>query len=121
MQRGDDWAKTNRYTNRQTGTTTRTIRTDEGSAVTRRGENGGKVGVGDGGTVAVAVAVGVGEAVAVAVAVGVGEGVPQAWSVQDIFVLSDKLAVLQENWAKSDPVSLCRPTVAELPVPFKTP
>ena len=27
VQRGDDWAKTNRYTNRQTGTTTRTIRT----------------------------------------------------------------------------------------------
>jgi hypothetical protein len=51
VQRGDDWAKTNRYTNRQTGTTTRTIRTDEGSAVTRRGENGGKVGVGDGGNV----------------------------------------------------------------------
>ena len=37
VQRGDDWAKTNRYTNRQTGTTTRTVRTDEGSAVTRRG------------------------------------------------------------------------------------
>ncbi len=31
VQRGDDWAKTNRYTNRQTGTTTRTIRTDEGA------------------------------------------------------------------------------------------
>ena len=41
VQRGDDWAKTNRYTNRQTGTTTRTIRTDEGSAVTRRGADGG--------------------------------------------------------------------------------
>ena len=38
VQRGDDWAKTNRYTNRQTGNTTRTIRTDEGSAVTRRGD-----------------------------------------------------------------------------------
>ena len=41
VQRGDDWATTNRYTNRQTGTTTRTIRTDEGSAVTRRGAGGG--------------------------------------------------------------------------------
>ena len=51
VQRGDDWAKTNRYTNRQTGTTTRTIRTDEGSAVTRRGAGGGRVGVGDGGNV----------------------------------------------------------------------
>ena len=40
VQRGDDWAKTNRYTNRQTGTTTRTIRTDEGGgrhAARRRG------------------------------------------------------------------------------------
>ena len=35
VQRGDDWAKTNRYTNNRTGTTTRTIRTDEGAAVTR--------------------------------------------------------------------------------------
>ena len=51
VQRGDDWAKTNRYTNRQTGTTTRTIRTDEGSAVTRRGAGGGAVGVGEGGNV----------------------------------------------------------------------
>jgi hypothetical protein len=51
VQRGDDWAKTNRYTNRQTGTTTRTIRTDEGSAVTRRGSEGGRVGVGEGGNV----------------------------------------------------------------------
>jgi hypothetical protein len=51
VQRGDDWAKTNRYTNRQTGTTTRTIRTDEGSAVTRRGQGGGAVGVGEGGNV----------------------------------------------------------------------
>jgi hypothetical protein len=51
VQRGDDWAKTNRYTNRQTGTTTRTIRTDEGSAVTKRGPGGGAVGVGDGGNV----------------------------------------------------------------------
>jgi hypothetical protein len=51
VQRGDDWAKTNRYTNRQTGNTTRTIRTDEGSAVTRRGSEGGRVAVGDGGNV----------------------------------------------------------------------
>ena len=51
VQRGDDWAKTNRYTNRQTGATTRTIRTDEGSAVTRRGAGGGTVGVGDSGNV----------------------------------------------------------------------
>ena len=51
VQRGDDWAKTNRYTNRQSGTTTRTIRTDEGSAVTRRGSDGGMVGVGDGGNI----------------------------------------------------------------------
>jgi len=51
VQRGDDWAKTNRYTNNRTGNTTRTIRTDEGGAVTRRGENGGAVGVGDGGNV----------------------------------------------------------------------
>ena len=51
VQRGDDWAKTNRYTNRQTGNTTRTIRTDEGSAITRRGSGGGAVGVGDGGNV----------------------------------------------------------------------
>ena len=40
VQRGDDWAKTNRYTNRQTGTTTRTVRTDEGSAVSRKGCGG---------------------------------------------------------------------------------
>ena len=44
VQRGDDWAKTNRYTNRRTGNTTRTMRTDEGGAVTRRGDNGGAVG-----------------------------------------------------------------------------
>lgn len=51
VQRGDDWARTNRYTNRQTGTTTRTIRTDDGSAVTRRGAGGGAAGVGSGGDV----------------------------------------------------------------------
>ena len=50
VQRGDDWARTNRYTNRQTGTTTRTIRTDEGGAVTRRGDQG-FVGAGSGGDV----------------------------------------------------------------------
>jgi hypothetical protein len=51
VQRGDDWARTNRYTNRQTGTTTRTIRTDEGSAVTRRGPGGGGVAVGSEGNI----------------------------------------------------------------------
>ena len=51
VQRGDDWAKTNRYTNNRTGNTTRTIRTDEGGAVTRRGPGGATVGVGDGGNV----------------------------------------------------------------------
>jgi hypothetical protein len=51
VQRGDDWATTNRYTNRQTGTTTRTVRTDEGNAVTRRGAGGGTVAAGDGGNV----------------------------------------------------------------------
>jgi hypothetical protein len=50
VQRGDDWAKTNRFTSRQTGTTTRTLRTDEGSAVTRRGA-GGTVGVGSSGDI----------------------------------------------------------------------
>jgi hypothetical protein len=51
VQRGDDWAVTNRYTNRQTGTTTRTLRTDEGSAVSRSGPRGGTVVAGDGGNV----------------------------------------------------------------------
>jgi hypothetical protein len=51
VQRGDDWAKTNRYTNNRTGSTTRTIRTDEGSAVTRRGADGGRVAVGNEGNV----------------------------------------------------------------------
>jgi hypothetical protein len=31
VQRGDDWAKTNRYTNNRTDTTTRTVRTDRGT------------------------------------------------------------------------------------------
>jgi hypothetical protein len=51
VQRGDDWAKTNRYTNRQTGTTTRTVRTDEGAGVSRRGPEGGFAGAGTGGNV----------------------------------------------------------------------
>jgi hypothetical protein len=51
VQRGDDWAQTNRYTNRRTGTTTRTVRTDEGSAVSRRGPGGGTVAVGDEGNI----------------------------------------------------------------------
>ena len=38
--RGDDWAATNRYTNNRTGNTTRTVRSDEGNAVTRRGDQG---------------------------------------------------------------------------------
>ena len=49
VQRGDDWAKTNRYTNRQ-GTTTRTVTGSEGSAVMRRGSEGG-VAAGSGGNV----------------------------------------------------------------------
>ena len=40
VQRGDDWAKTNRYTNNRTGNTTRTVRTDEGAGVVRRGDDG---------------------------------------------------------------------------------
>ena len=51
VQRGDDWAQTNRYTNNRTGNTTRTIKTDDGGAVTRRGDNGGFVGAGDGGNI----------------------------------------------------------------------
>jgi hypothetical protein len=52
VQRGDDWAKTNRYTNRQTGNTTRTIRTDDGAAISRRGPGGGGfVAGGEGGNV----------------------------------------------------------------------
>jgi hypothetical protein len=38
--RGDDGAATNRYTNNRTGNTTRTVRSDEGNAVTRRGDQG---------------------------------------------------------------------------------
>jgi hypothetical protein len=52
VQRGDDWAKTNRYTNRATGNTTRTIRTDEGGAISRRGPGGGGfVAGGEGGNI----------------------------------------------------------------------
>ena len=41
VQRGDDWARTSRYTNRQTGTTTRVTQGSEGGgAVTRRGPEG---------------------------------------------------------------------------------
>ncbi len=50
VQRGDDWAATQRYTNNRTGNTTRTIRTDDGAAVTRRGDRGA-VGVGSSGDV----------------------------------------------------------------------
>ena len=39
VQRGDDWARTSRYTNRQTGTTTRTVRTDEGNVYAGRDGN----------------------------------------------------------------------------------
>jgi hypothetical protein len=51
VQRGDDWAKTNRYTNNRTGNTTRTIQSSEGNAITRKGDNGGRVAAGSGGNV----------------------------------------------------------------------
>jgi hypothetical protein len=51
VQRGDDWAKTNRYTNRQTGTTTRTVRTDDGAAVSKKGADGGRVAAGSDGNI----------------------------------------------------------------------
>ncbi len=41
VQRGDDWAKTNRYTNNRTGNTTRTVRTDEGAGVVARARRAG--------------------------------------------------------------------------------
>jgi hypothetical protein len=41
VQRGDDWAHTKRYTDRQTGQTTRVTRTDEGGFASRRGPEGG--------------------------------------------------------------------------------
>ncbi|HYJ48078.1 MAG TPA: hypothetical protein VEV81_15815, partial [Pyrinomonadaceae bacterium] len=40
VQRGDQWASTKRFTNRQTGNTTRVTRGDEGGMLSRRGENG---------------------------------------------------------------------------------
>ena len=40
VQRGDQWAQTNRYTNRATGTTTRTTRTSEGGAAVTRNPAG---------------------------------------------------------------------------------
>jgi hypothetical protein len=51
VQRGDDWAKTNRYTNNRTGNTTRTIQSSEGNAVVKKGDNGGRVAAGSGGNV----------------------------------------------------------------------
>ncbi|HEX6044305.1 MAG TPA: hypothetical protein VFZ22_07435 [Pyrinomonadaceae bacterium] len=39
--RGDDWANTKRFTNRQTGTTTRVTRGDQGGMISRRGQDGG--------------------------------------------------------------------------------
>ena len=72
------------------------------------------LGVGVGGIVAVAVAVAVGVA-----QLGVGLGQPAI--VQLIAIPSAKLAALQENWLKADPVSFCRPTVALEPVPFNVP
>jgi hypothetical protein len=50
VQRGDDWAKTNRYTNNRTGNTTRTVRSDQGNAVIRSG-NSGFAAAGSGGDV----------------------------------------------------------------------
>lgn len=38
--RGDDWANTKRFTNRQTGTTTRVTRGDQGGMISRRGQDG---------------------------------------------------------------------------------
>ncbi|PYS71662.1 MAG: hypothetical protein DMF69_09670, partial [Acidobacteria bacterium] len=40
VQRGDDWASSKRFTNRQTGNTTRVTRGDEGGAISRRGDDG---------------------------------------------------------------------------------
>ena len=51
VQRGDDWANTNRYTNNRTGNTTRTVRSSEGNAVIRKGDQGGRVAAGSGGDV----------------------------------------------------------------------
>jgi hypothetical protein len=47
VQRGDDWASTKRFTNRQTDTTTRVTRGDQGGIISRRGpDSGGFVGKG---------------------------------------------------------------------------
>ena len=51
LQRGDDGPRPIATRIDRPATTTRTIRTDEGSAVTRHGPGGGTVGVGDGGNV----------------------------------------------------------------------
>jgi hypothetical protein len=52
VQRGDDWASTQRVTSNLTGATTRVTRTDEGAAVSRRGPGGsGFVAAGEGGNV----------------------------------------------------------------------
>ncbi len=40
VQRGDDWVSTKRFTNRNTGNTTRVTRGDEGGMIRRKGENG---------------------------------------------------------------------------------
>ena len=48
VRRGDDWAATARVTNDRTGATTRVTRTDDGSAVTRRGDAGTIARTGDG-------------------------------------------------------------------------
>ena len=50
VQRGDDWAKTARYTNKQTGATTRAIQTSEGGGVVRRGTSG-TIAAGEGGNI----------------------------------------------------------------------
>jgi hypothetical protein len=45
VQRGDNWASTKRFTNRQTGNTTRVTRGEQGGMISRRGEgNSGFVG-----------------------------------------------------------------------------
>jgi hypothetical protein len=40
VQRGDQWANTRRFTNRQTGNTTRVTRGNEGGMISRRGQDG---------------------------------------------------------------------------------
>jgi hypothetical protein len=48
VQRGDDWMHTKRVTNNRTGNTTRVTRTDEGAAISRKGQDGrGFVGKGN--------------------------------------------------------------------------